>query len=156
MKLVFSRSNTAVGLAIRTATLSKWNHVDMVFDNNILIGAVGFHAGETWRGGVQQTTLSARLSQSNIAEYKIYDLHIWDEGAAFAFAQQQLGKPYDWSGVFGFLAPNRNWQQDDSWFCSELVAATALAGKTTMLNRAASRIVPGVLELSPFLLPISV
>lgn len=125
----------------------------MVFDNDLLIGAVSFYAKGSWRGGVQQTTLEARLAQPNISAYKIYSLQVWDESAAFAFAKQQLGKPYDWGGVFGFMAPNRNWQQDDKWFCSELVAATALAGKTNLLNRNSSRIVPGVLELCPFLIP---
>ena len=41
---------------------------------------------------------------------------------AFQWAQTQCGKPYDWTAITG-LALNRNWREDDSWFCSELVAA---------------------------------
>ena len=123
----------------------------MLFDNGDLIGAVGFRASDTWHGGVQITTLAARLAQSNIVDHRIYSLALNDEAAAFAFARSQVGKPYDWAGVFGCLAHDRDWQQDDAWFCSELAAATALAGNTRLLNLNVSRIVPGALELCPFL-----
>ena len=38
------------------------------------------------------------------------------------FLLSQEGKPYDLTGIFGFVA-DRNWDEPDSWFCSELVAA---------------------------------
>lgn len=38
------------------------------------------------------------------------------------FITEQLGKPYDKLGIVSFFL-GRNWDDLDSWFCSELVAA---------------------------------
>ncbi len=38
------------------------------------------------------------------------------------FLADQIGKPYDWTSILGFMA-DRDWRDDDSWFCSELIAA---------------------------------
>jgi uncharacterized protein YycO len=35
--------------------------------------------------------------------------------------REQMDKPYDWTGVFRFLTRKRH-AQDETWFCSELVA----------------------------------
>lgn len=35
----------------------------------------------------------------------------------------QVGKRYDFKGAFGLVAPDRKWQEDDMWYCYELVAA---------------------------------
>ncbi len=67
-----------------------------------------------------------------------------------AFAHAQVGKPYDYTAIAGFLA-RRDWREDDSWFCSELQAAAFEAGRRPLLNPTISinRISPGLLELSP-------
>lgn len=39
-----------------------------------------------------------------------------------AFNMSQLGKPYDKSAIWGFVA-GRDWREEDEWFCSELQAA---------------------------------
>lgn len=39
MRIVFSASNNIVGVVIRLFTASPWNHVDVLFDDGILIGA---------------------------------------------------------------------------------------------------------------------
>ena len=41
---------------------------------------------------------------------------------AMGFAFDQVGKPYDYISIFGFLV-NRNWRDEDAWFCSELQIA---------------------------------
>lgn len=40
-----------------------------------------------------------------------------------AIAKSKLGKPYDYTGILG-LGVNRDWQEQNSWFCSEDVADT--------------------------------
>lgn len=42
--------------------------------------------------------------------------------AFHAFLFDQIGKPYDYLGVLSFPFRSR-WQRQDSWFCSELIAA---------------------------------
>lgn len=45
-----------------------------------------------------------------------------DSEKGMAFVRSQIGKPYDNKGALG-ISVERNWQDDDSWFCFELVAA---------------------------------
>lgn len=43
--------------------------------------------------------------------------------AYWRFSDAQLGKPYDSRGLVESFIFGRDWRQDDSWFCSEIVAA---------------------------------
>ncbi len=48
--------------------------------------------------------------------------------AVINFVDSQRGKPYDRSAIFGFVL-NRDWQEDDSWYCSEVIErGNVLAG----------------------------
>ena len=38
------------------------------------------------------------------------------------FMMAQVGKPYDLNGIYSFMI-NRDWRADDSWYCSEIIAA---------------------------------
>ena len=44
------------------------------------------------------------------------------QAAFYAFMRSQIGKPYDALAIVAFAA-GRDWQEPDSWFCSELIAA---------------------------------
>ena len=44
-----------------------------------------------------------------------------EEDAFYAFLHAQIGKPYDKLAIAAF-AVQRDWRQEDSWFCSELIA----------------------------------
>lgn len=47
-----------------------------------------------------------------------------DAEAGLRWARSQAGKRYDWMGALGLaLSPDRDWQRDDAWECSELAAA---------------------------------
>lgn len=48
---------------------------------------------------------------------------------------------YDWTAIFGMLL-QRNWQEQDSWFCSELVEAALTAGGRQRFRDDVSRITP--------------
>ena len=52
---------------------------------------------------------------------------------AYEWALTQVGKPYDYTAIFG-LALDRNWRKTDSWFCSELVSAAFEYAGSTLLN----------------------
>ncbi len=47
------------------------------------------------------------------------------ESAFYAFLRSQIGKPYDTSAIWSFYSKRdgRDWQEPDSWFCSELISA---------------------------------
>lgn len=40
----------------------------------------------------------------------------------YEFLHRQLGKPYDSTAIVAFVF-GRDWQEDDSWYCSEVCAA---------------------------------
>ena len=54
-----------------------------------------------------------------------------DPDAGLAWAREQVGSKYDFKGAFGLaLSPYRDWSEEGSWFCYELVAACLVkAGK---------------------------
>lgn len=43
-----------------------------------------------------------------------------DPHAVWELACTQVGKPYDWAFLFGWLV-HRNWQHPDKWVCQELI-----------------------------------
>jgi uncharacterized protein YycO len=72
--------------------------------------------------GVAFSKLEDRLALASASA--VIEVPVPDEAAALAWATSQVGRPYDWAGVVG-IGLHRNWEDDDSWFCSEF-AATAM------------------------------
>lgn len=67
------------------------------------------------------------------------------------FFRSELGQPYDYRGLFGFLA-RRQIQDPEAWFCSELVFAGFLQVKKPLLLRLESfKTYPALLSYSPLL-----
>jgi uncharacterized protein YycO len=73
---------------------------------------------------------------------------------AVAYASQQVGKPYDWTAIFG-MAVRRDWHKDNKWYCAELVEAAFDNVGCQLLNdyNQLDRITPRDLLLSPLLSP---
>ena len=116
---------------IRIGTMSKWSHVgiafgDVVFDTMLKTGV-----------NIQSLT-EFKSKHTHIEEIEI---DIPDESAAYDFALAQIGKKYDWTALVGMVI-QRNWQETDSWFCSELVEAIIKAGGKQRFRSDVSRITP--------------
>ena len=109
--VLFSTTSSLFSLAIRAATWSRWSHVSLV-DGDSIIQAHALH-------GVIRTPYNEAIATAQACE--LVRIPCADPAALIAAAASQIGKPYDWGAVFG-LALHRDWQADDSWFCSELVA----------------------------------
>ena len=76
------------------------------------------------------------------SECVIVDFPVRDPEAVIRAARSQVGKPYDLTALFGLLM-HRDWQEDDSWFCSELVAwAFAQGGAPLFRADAMHRVTP--------------
>jgi len=74
------------------------------------------------RTGIRRVLLSEALVGATIIKDVSFKVPYAEAGLIWARAQ--VGKPYDFKGAFAlFLVPNRNWQEDNSWYCYELVAA---------------------------------
>lgn len=117
---------------IRAGSWSRWSHVALV-DGEHVIEAVAIH-------GVVRTPLALRQAQD--PTWCISSLPCRNAESILAAARTQLGKPYDYTGVLG-IGLHREWQQDDSWFCSELVAwAFAQGGDALFRTESVRRVTP--------------
>lgn len=112
VKLLFcTNPANAFSWVIRACSWSRWSHVALI-DGDSVIEAVALK-------GVVRTPLATR--QAEDPRWAISQLPCRDPAAVIDAAASQIGKPYDYSAILG-IGLHRNWQEDDSWFCSELVA----------------------------------
>ncbi|HBW09163.1 MAG: hypothetical protein JL55_17730 [Pseudomonas sp. BICA1-14] len=137
VRVLFTSRRHLGSLAIRLGTWSTWSHVDLVDDRGAapeLIGAVA-------PSGVVRLPMAERLrlaSQAALVEFSVRD-----RNAVLDAAASQLGRPYDWLGVAGIALRGRDWQEDDCWFCSELVAwAFSAAGEPLFRAHLVRRVAP--------------
>ena len=105
--LQFSSTPTLISKAIQLFTWSWASHVDFVLPSGSLFGAMN-------DGGVK---VHSPVKYSRVEIYKVNA-----PSSVLDFAFSQNGKPYDWTGIFGLIARNRDWEDKSKWFCSELVA----------------------------------
>jgi hypothetical protein len=76
--------------------------------------------------GVRRVLAVEAMKGATITEVVQYEVP--DAEAGLKFARSQVGKKYDFKGAFGLaLRPDREYTEDDSWFCFELAAATLKA-----------------------------
>lgn len=110
---------------------SQWSHVAVVFGEYVI--------DATFKHGVARRKLDELLATCSY--YQFRDEACPDLPAAYAFARSQIGKPYDLLGVLG-IGLHRNWQEDDSWFCSELKEAIQAAGGNPRFGSFVGRVTP--------------
>jgi uncharacterized protein YycO len=110
LQIALCRSKSIGSWAIRALTWSRYSHA-VILDGEQVIEAV-------W----------PRVRVSNLAtlrehhdEVLVVDWPSIDGAPVIAAARSQVGKPYDWRALLGFLV-HRDWAQTNAWFCSELVA----------------------------------
>ena len=142
--LRFITSNSVVSRVIRVVTWSNFSHVDLVVKQDGKLALLGAQADGVkirplgYCNPTRIETLTADVPEE--ARKKIFD-----------FCYAQVGKPYDYTALLGNLL-HRDWQEDDSWFCSELLAAAFNKAGYPLINGNTDRITPGMLYLSPRLL----
>jgi uncharacterized protein YycO len=119
--LQFSTEKGIGSLIIRRMTWSEYSHVDIVMPNGDLLGARA-------NGGVQ-------IRKPGYGKFtKVHhEVAVDAPDSVYEFAKSQVGKPYDWKAILNF-GLERNWQEDDSWFCSELVAWTFMKAGHPLLD----------------------
>lgn len=129
-------------LAIKARTWSKFSHVDFVLPDGKFLGAIPL-------GGV-----CVHRHRYPIEEYFELDVSKAEAKEIWENAVKHIGKPYDFIGILGF-ATNRDWQEEDSWFCSEYVAGCVQPVKP-MFNELPSRISPRDLAIHVLLKKIDI
>jgi uncharacterized protein YycO len=111
VRLVFTRRRHIGSLLLRTALWSAWSHCAIVDGDTVIEATVGH--------GVRFRPLADLLSESS--DYQFISVPCPNPDAVIRAAFLEVGKPYDYLGVLG-IGFRRRWQDDDSWFCSELIA----------------------------------
>lgn len=144
VSLLFSTSRHPMSAVIRACTWSSWSHVALV-DGDDVIEA-------TAPAGVRRFPVVRAIDHAKRGQ--IIDLPCRNPDAVLTAAASQIGKPYDYTAVLG-LGLRRDWQEDDAWFCSELVAwAFAQAGEPLFRADVLRRVTPEHLwMLAPAALP---
>jgi hypothetical protein len=148
IELLFSRRIHPGSALIRTLTWSAWSHVDVLVNPNGYDKLYGATALE----GVQYGNTDDRIQKASRYAFATVDveLDVPRLMTAYLFLGKQVGKPYDWSAVFG-IGLHRDWAEDDKWFCSELVAAALLAIDIEIVHKKLGRVTPQDLWESPLL-----
>jgi uncharacterized protein YycO len=129
LQLFFSNTRSIASYTVRFATWGEFGHVGIYQDGMII------EANSTIGKVVHRPFCPEEYSKYIIRTYDVPGELIW------SLASQQVGKPYDWSAIYGF-AFRRNWQSEDKWFCSELVEWCALKSGYSLVNKASWRVTP--------------
>lgn len=139
--LKFSSTGFISAKLIEWYTWSEYSHVDLVLpDGNLL--------GSRFIGGVK-----IRKPRKFKRELSVV-IHNIDEQNIIELLQSQIGKPYDHFGIIGIPLRSRRWQDEDSWFCSELIAWAFDKNGTPLVNSNSYRVTPRDLLESPLCKPI--
>lgn len=132
LQLIFARKHALGSYIIRFFTFSSWSHVGLLFPDGKVLDV-------TLSTGVRLTQKEEFLK--GYSKTSTWNVEVADESATRLFAEKQVGKSYDLSGIFGLIF-QRKWQEDDSWFCSELVEASLQAGGLKRFRDEVYRITP--------------
>lgn len=128
MRILYSRQANLSALLIRAGSwFGPWSHCAVVDGESVI-------ESRALARGVIRTPLADAIRRAS--EYELLDVATPDDAAGLAWARSTLGAPYDWWGVFGILARERDWQSPEDWYCSEHVERTLVeAGLTGDLAR---------------------
>jgi hypothetical protein len=137
VRVLFTRRHHPGSLAIRAFTWSAWSHVDLLDTSSGLPELIGAVAP----AGVVVGPLAYRLQMASRAA--LVEFGVPSAAAVITAARSQVGKPYDWRGVAGLVTRERDWQGEEDWFCSELIAwALAQGGAPLFREDLVGRITP--------------
>lgn len=116
IRLRFVNGLSIISAGIRAAEYGFWcSHVEAVMRDGTLLGA---HAA----GGVMERPRDYDTGEFSREQFVDLRSSPEMEDTFEAFLRAQVGRPYDFSAILAFVA-RRDWQEPDSWFCSELQAA---------------------------------
>jgi uncharacterized protein YycO len=133
LRMMFTNSNKIGSFLIRWVTWSDYSHTALLIDDTRIAHAdfSGVHVEDI-------QSLKDRSKKWMIVEYE-YDKV--DE--VIQACLEQVGKPYDYSGIVGILLRNVDLQDDSKWWCSEYPAGGCKkAGKPMFQDEYMSRITP--------------
>lgn len=134
--IILCRSNSLGSKFLRLVMWSRWSHsalydfdTGQVYDSTLL------------QGGVKVRQVTDFLDLYPDHELRLVEVPEPEAQNARDWLAAQVGKGYDWSALLGFLF-QRNWQETDRWFCSELTETFRGLFSTPKLRSGAWRVTP--------------
>lgn len=130
---------------IRWQTNGRYSHAAIQLPNGEII--------EAWHNPARVRVRPPLTDWSNVEAFEVEGMSAdqWEDSVAWL--RKQVGKKYDFGGVFRFVTRWRK-DQDEKWFCSELVFQAIKEGGVALLERVgSSQVSPAVLAFSPLLKP---
>ena len=126
IRLLFTSSRTPFDAVIRAFEGGTCSHVGIEIGDDLVIDTTFL------QGGVAEHSLDEFMQGRKLIH--AIELQLPNEAAALAFLVDQLGKPYDWTALAGFMFW-RDWSETDAWYCSELAAAFLKVGGWALADR---------------------
>lgn len=120
---------------IRFMTWNRHSHADFLLDDGTYLGAIPF-PGVCKHGLLEP-----------VEDFYEFKCSAEQKAAVLAYAEAQVGKPYDYGAIFGFIA-RETWAEENKWFCSELIAGSFAAGGLPLFSESASKITPRDLAIN--------
>lgn len=137
------RGKSAISTAIKIFTFSEFSHTAAL---NTQTGEII----EAWQGGVRKRTLKDHGHTKGTVVDVYRPLCCFDQEKFWRMMQEEVGSPYDYRGILGFLA-RRETQSQEAWFCSELVFSCLAQSGLLLLNAPAYKVYPTMISYSPLL-----
>jgi len=155
VKIGLYRGKSFVSKRIKKRTRSVYSHAAMHLEDGTVIEAWadGFTSGKVYHRPLGE----GHTPGTPIDMYEIIDTVDWIAVEEFLLAQ--VGKPYDWRMVWGFVTHRRRETAGsrDKWFCSELAfQALQVGGFNLFRNTEPYEVSPGLLGRSVDLKPCGV
>jgi len=129
-KVIFAKSYSPGGILLRLFLFSQYNHIAIEFSGQVY--------DATSHGVVKQTREQFFGRYKRVLEIEVT---IPKGQKAVTWLEKQLGKRYDYLAVIAFPF-RRNWQKENRWFCSELVAEALILGGYKVRRVPSSRVTP--------------
>lgn len=113
MEILLSRNHMPLSYLIRGVSWSEWSHCGVLLPDNTVVEAKPIY-------GVVRRPIEHFVHDSSHYVQLTVECPYDSRGHEFALAQ--VGKGYDYRGALG-IAFHRIWDEDDVWWCSELLEA---------------------------------
>ncbi|MEY4415322.1 MAG: hypothetical protein RIQ53_2615 [Pseudomonadota bacterium] len=126
MRALFITSDRVSSRLIRAADGGPASHCGILLPSGGVLDSTMTHRG-----------VRVRSLLDFLADHRLVadiPLALPDPAAAFDWGLAQIGTPYDWTALAG-IALWRDWQEEDAWYCSELLVRLCIAGGWTLASR---------------------
>lgn len=144
-KILLFKGKGIISRLIRWQTNGQYSHAAIQLPDKRII--------EAWHKPNRVRLRGPLQDWSNVDTFDVEGMDAAQWTMASSWLHRQIGKKYDFNGVFRFLSRRRK-DKDDKWFCSELVFHCVKEGGIDLLERIkGAQVSPTVLSFSPLLKP---